>query len=125
MLVGFRPRVRRCRCWEMRGGRRYVIFVLFRLAVCSSFGLPFLPLTQRKANGVDVSIDAAELEGMSEEDLRRRYDESSRGGRAGVPGAGNSEDFSDMVAREMAKKRQKMEAERDRGKKGQGKEFKF
>lgn len=83
-----------------------------------------LILLQRKANGVDVSIDAAELEGMSEEELRRKYEESSRGGRAGVPG-GNSEDFSDMVAREMAKKRQKMEADRERGKKGQGKEFKF
>ncbi|ETW86315.1 hypothetical protein HETIRDRAFT_380641 [Heterobasidion irregulare TC 32-1] len=77
--------------------------------------------TKRKANGVEVSIDAAELEGMSEDELRRRYDEHARGA-AGVPGA-NREDFSDMVAKEMAKKRQKMEAEKDRGKKG--KEFKF
>ena len=73
---------------------------------------------QRKANGVDVSIDASELEGMSEYELRRRYDAHSRGS-AGVPG--NKEDFSDMVAKEMAKKRQKME--RDQAKKG--KEFKF
>ncbi|KAI0056428.1 DUF382-domain-containing protein [Artomyces pyxidatus] len=78
--------------------------------------------TKRKARGVEVSIDASELEGMSEDDLRRRYDEHSRGS-AGVPGAGGQEDFSDMVAKEMAKKRQKMEADRDRGKKG--KEFKF
>lgn len=70
---------------------------------------------------MEVSIDAAELEGMSEDELRRRYDEHARGA-AGVPGA-NREDFSDMVAKEMAKKRQKMEAEKDRGKKG--KEFKF
>ncbi|KAI0034525.1 hypothetical protein K488DRAFT_45312 [Vararia minispora EC-137] len=76
--------------------------------------------TKRKANGVEMSIDAAELEGMSEEELRRRYDEQSRG-RAGVPG--HSEDFSDMVAKEMAKKKQKMETDRERGKKG--KEFKF
>jgi splicing factor 3B subunit 2 len=68
-----------------------------------------------------MSIDASELEGMSEEELKRRYDEHSRG-RAGVPGGGG-EDFSDMVAKEMAKKKQKMEAERDRSKKGR--EFKF
>jgi len=37
--------------------------------------------------------------------------------RAGVPGQGpGHEDISEMVAREMAKKRQKMEAERERGK---------
>ncbi|KAF5378343.1 hypothetical protein D9615_008709 [Tricholomella constricta] len=77
--------------------------------------------TKRKANGIDVSIDASELEGLSEEELRRKYDSYSRGS-AGVPGA-NKEDFSDMVAKEMAKKKQKMERERDT-KKG-GKEFKF
>lgn len=69
---------------------------------------------------MDVSIDAAELEGMSEEELRRRYDQHSRGS-ANVPG--RKEDFSDMVAKEMAKKKQKMDQDRDRGKKG--KEFKF
>jgi splicing factor 3B subunit 2 len=76
---------------------------------------------QRKANGVDVSIDAAELEGLSEEELRRKYDAHSRGS-AGVPGAGR-EDFSDMVAKEMAKKKQKMD--RDREGKKSGKDFKF
>ncbi|CAA7271100.1 unnamed protein product [Cyclocybe aegerita] len=76
--------------------------------------------TKRK-NGVDVSLDAAELEGISEEDLRRKYDTHSRGS-AGVPG-GRGEDFSDMVAKEMAKKKQKMDRERE-GKKS-GKEFKF
>ncbi|KAL5533096.1 hypothetical protein ACEPAF_4872 [Sanghuangporus sanghuang] len=74
--------------------------------------------TKRKANGVDVSLDASELEGMSEEQLRRRYEQHSKGD-AGVPGAANREDFSDMVAKEMAKKKQKM----DRDKKT--KEFKF
>ena len=73
---------------------------------------------QRKANGVDVSIDASELEGMSEDELRRRYDAHSRGS-AGVPG--NKEDFSDMVAKEMAKKKQKM----DNKAKGKEKEYKF
>lgn len=76
---------------------------------------------QRKANGVEVSLDASELEGLSEEELRRKYDQHSRGS-AGV--AGSKEDFSDMVAKEMAKKKQKMEKEREtKGKKG--KEFKF
>ena len=52
--------------------------------------LTVVVLPQRKANGVDMSIDADQLEGMSEDELRRRYDEQSRG-RAGVPGARNTE----------------------------------
>lgn len=69
---------------------------------------------------MDVSIDAAELEGLSEDELRRKYDMHSRGS-AGVPGA-NKEDYSDLVAKEM-KKRLKVDRERGEGKKG--KEFKF
>jgi splicing factor 3B subunit 2 len=76
---------------------------------------------QRKT-GVDVSLDAAELQGISEEELRRKYDASSRG-NAGVPGGRGGEDFSEMVAKEMAKKKQKMERERESKK--TGKEFKF
>jgi splicing factor 3B subunit 2 len=68
---------------------------------------------------VDVSIDAADLDDISEEELRRKYEAHSRG-RAGVPG-GDKEDFSDMVAKEMAKKKQKMDKER----KGKDKDFKF
>ncbi|KAG0707825.1 hypothetical protein DFH29DRAFT_599896 [Suillus ampliporus] len=75
--------------------------------------------TKRKANGVDISIDAGELEGISEDELRRKYEQHSRGS-AGV--TGSKEDFSDMVAKEMAKKKQKMDRERDTRK---GKEFKF
>ncbi|KAI0707825.1 hypothetical protein C8Q76DRAFT_696149 [Earliella scabrosa] len=75
--------------------------------------------TKRKGSGVDISIDAAELEGMSTEDLRRKYDQHSRGS-AGVPGS--KEDFSDMIAKEMAKKKQKAEHDRERRKE---KEFKF
>ncbi|GJE96899.1 DUF382-domain-containing protein [Phanerochaete sordida] len=77
--------------------------------------------TKRKANGVDISIDASELEGLSEEELRRRYDQAARG-NAGVPGANGREDFSDMIAKEMAKKKQKMDRERDNRKE---KDFKF
>ena len=58
-----------------------------------------------------MSIDASELEGLSEDELRRKYDAHSRGS-AGVPGA--REDFSDMVAKEMAKKKQKMEKKQKR-----------
>ena len=78
----------------------------------------YVPHSQRKANGVDMSIDAGELENMPEEELRRRYDAQSRGS-AGVPGS--REDFSDMVASEMAKKKQKMERRRE----AKEKEFKF
>jgi len=83
---------------------------------------------KRKAGGVEVSLDVSELEGLSEEELRKRYDAQERGS-AGVPGQGpGREDFSDMVAKEMAKKRQKMEADRDRdrGKRDKGgRDFKF
>ena len=64
-------------------------------------------------------MDSSELEGLSEEELRRKYDQHSRGS-AGV--VGSKEDFSDMVAKEMAKKKQKMDKERET-KKGKG--FKF
>ncbi|KIK68056.1 hypothetical protein GYMLUDRAFT_155584 [Collybiopsis luxurians FD-317 M1] len=77
--------------------------------------------TKRK-NGVDVSIDVGELEGLSEDELRRKYEAHSRGS-AGVPGGANKEDFSDMVAKEMAKKKQKMDRDRERDKKT--KEYKF
>ncbi|KAK7030621.1 PSP domain-containing protein [Favolaschia claudopus] len=93
-------------------------------AVASHGNLPVLGderSTKRKANGVDVSIDAAELEGMSEEELRRKYEVHSRGS-AGVPGS--REDFSDFVAKEVASRSKKQkEKERDSSKKG--KEFKF
>ncbi|KAH8822278.1 DUF382-domain-containing protein [Flagelloscypha sp. PMI_526] len=80
--------------------------------------------TKRKANGVDVSIDAGELEGMSEEELKRRYESGARGS-AGVKG--KHEDFSDMVAEEMGRKKQKMERDRERERDGgrKGREFKF
>ncbi len=74
--------------------------------------------SQRKG-GVDISIDAGELEGMSTEDLRRKYDQHSRGS-AGVPGS--KEDFSDMIAKEMSMKKQKADRDRERRKE---KDFKF
>lgn len=69
---------------------------------------------------MDVTIDSAELEGLSEEQLRAKYEAASRGS-AGVPGAGNHDDFGDMIAKEMAKKKQKM----DNKSKGKEKEYKF
>ncbi|KAJ7115803.1 hypothetical protein C8R44DRAFT_880220 [Mycena epipterygia] len=94
-------------------------------AVASHANIPVLGderSTKRKANGVDVSIDAAELEGLSEEELRRKYDAHSRGS-AGVPGS--REDFSDFVAKEVASRSKKQKAQdRDRDSK-KGKEFKF
>ena len=70
---------------------------------------------------MDISIDASELEDMSEQELRRRYDQHSRG-NAGVPGANGREDFSDMIAKEMHKKKQKADREREGRKE---KDFKF
>ena len=58
---------------------------------------------------------------MSEEELRRRYDQHARGS-AGVPGANGREDFSDMIAKEMAMKKQKADRDRERRKE---KDFKF
>lgn len=75
----------------------------------------------KRRNGVDVSIDAAELEGMSEEELRRKYEQYSRGS-AGVPGAHGREDFSDMIGKEMAKRKHKADNDRERRRE---KEFKF
>ena len=49
-----------------------------------------------KANGVDISIDGAELEGMSTEHLQHMFDQHLRGS-AGVPGS--KEDFSDMSSK--------------------------
>jgi splicing factor 3B subunit 2 len=70
----------------------------------------FSLLKQRK-NGVDVTLDASELEGLTEEELRRKYEANARNS-AGVPGS--KEDFSDMVAKEMAKKKQKMERDKEK-----------
>lgn len=70
----------------------------------------FLKMMQKR-NGVDVTLDASELEGLSEEELRRKYDANAR---SSVSVPGGKEDFSDMVAKEMAKKKQKMEREREK-----------
>ncbi|KAM0787184.1 hypothetical protein ACM66B_006430 [Microbotryomycetes sp. NB124-2] len=55
--------------------------------------------TKRKAGGVEVAIDVADLEGLSEFDLRARYEEATRRGTA------PTEDFSDFVSKEVAKRR--------------------
>jgi splicing factor 3B subunit 2 len=77
--------------------------------------------SKRKSNGVEVSIDAEQLEGMSEDELKRRYEQAARGG-ANVPGG--REDFSDVVAQESAK-RKRQDKDREQRKKGKDKEFKF
>lgn len=59
---------------------------------------------------------------MTDEQLRKRYEAAVKGS-AGVPGAGG-EDFSDMIAKEMAsrqKKQKTLEAKRS----SSNKEFKF
>ena len=73
---------------------------------------------------MDVALDASELEGLSEDDLRKKYDAANKG-NAGVPGGGRSEDFSDLVAKESAKRRLKEERDKNRDKKGGKDSFKF
>ncbi|KAG8953746.1 hypothetical protein FRC04_001951 [Tulasnella sp. 424] len=96
-------------------------------AVTSGAQLPVLGEergTKRKTNGVEISLDASELEGLSDTELRARYDAVSRGS-AGVPGGASREDFSDMIAKEMRerdRKRQRLSESRSKGKE---KDFKF
>ncbi|CAG8761248.1 2135_t:CDS:2, partial [Acaulospora colombiana] len=62
--------------------------------------VPVLGQEQRgskRKGGVEVSLDASELEGMSEDQMRRKYDEGSRASAGnGVHVPGGREDFSDM-----------------------------
>lgn len=92
-------------------------------AIVIIYSLALMLCLQRKANGVDISIDAGELEGLSADELQRRYAEHSRG-NAGV--SGSREDMSDIMAKgmsDMAKKKQKTD-DRDKDRK-KGKDFKF
>ncbi|MBW0496396.1 hypothetical protein O181_036111 [Austropuccinia psidii MF-1] len=67
--------------------------------------------TKRKATGVDVALDPSELEGLTEDQLRQRYEESRQ--RANGGGIGNQqggrEDLSDIVAQESAKRKSRVE----------------
>ncbi|SCZ96418.1 BZ3500_MvSof-1268-A1-R1_Chr8-2g10180 [Microbotryum saponariae] len=79
--------------------------------------------TKRKAGGVDIALDAAELEGLSESDLRQRYEESNRRSTTG-----QHEDFSDFVGKEVAKRRKTADAKKRGGGGNEGKDkdkFKF
>ncbi len=68
-----------------------------------------------------MSIDASELEGMSEEQKKRYFEAASQASSgAGVHVPGAKEDFSDMVV-ENTKKRQKQDAKR----RDKEKDFKF
>ncbi|KAK4704616.1 splicing factor 3B subunit 2, partial [Phenoliferia sp. Uapishka_3] len=74
--------------------------------------------TKRKAGGVDIALDASDLEGLSEADLKARYEAQTRN-------RGTHEDFSGDVEQEMKKRRV---AEAKRREKGGGREkdsFKF
>ncbi|GAA5877614.1 hypothetical protein JCM3774_005358 [Rhodotorula dairenensis] len=75
--------------------------------------------TKRKAGGVEVALDAAELEGLSEADLRARYEQASRAGRT------HHEDFSDFVGEEVAKRRKLAESKSKRSESSQKEKFKF
>ncbi|KAJ1814019.1 hypothetical protein LPJ75_002948 [Coemansia sp. RSA 2598] len=52
--------------------------------------------------GVDIALDASELEGLDEEALKAKYEEAAYGASIGTAGAHNHEDLSDMVAEHAA-----------------------
>ena len=54
---------------------------------------------------MDVSIDASELEGLSEAELRQRFEAAKQAGGGGSAGQGGREDLSDFVAEEASKRR--------------------
>ncbi|KAJ1904192.1 hypothetical protein LPJ81_002640 [Coemansia sp. IMI 209127] len=56
--------------------------------------------------GVDIALDAAELEDLDEEALKARYDEATSEAHRG-PGGAVQEDLSDMVAEHAATRAQK------------------
>ncbi|KAJ2759842.1 hypothetical protein H4S06_002029 [Coemansia sp. BCRC 34490] len=60
------------------------------------------------SKGVDIALDAAELEGLDEETLKARYEEAA----SAHPGPGNAvqEDLSDMVAEHAAAQSQRRKA---------------
>lgn len=62
---------------------------------------------KRKAGAVDMSIDAAELEGLSEAELRQRFEDAKRASSGA--GQGGREDLSDVVAEEAARRRKQAE----------------
>lgn len=76
---------------------------------------------KRKAGGgVEIALEAGELEGLSEEELRERYEKAGRGSR------GTHEDLSQVVGEEQAKRRKTAEAKKRGGDKERGSEkFKF
>ncbi|GAA5970051.1 hypothetical protein JCM3765_004765 [Sporobolomyces pararoseus] len=72
--------------------------------------------TKRKAGGVDIALDAADLEGLTENELRQRYE------AAGNQRGGTHEDFSDFAAKEVAKRRKMAESKK---KEKEKEKFKF
>lgn len=82
------------------------------------------------ADDVDLALDPAELEGMSEQELRQKYDSHRRSSSSqGAGGQQDKEDFSDFVAQEVAKKRQRAQQRggsgRDRESSRSKEKFKF
>ncbi|POW12922.1 hypothetical protein PSTT_04106 [Puccinia striiformis] len=87
--------------------------------------------TKRKATGgVDVALDPSELEGLSEDQLRQRYEESKQRSNGGGVGnqQGGREDLSDLVAQESAKRKGKTDSSNPSSSKNRDREkekFKF
>lgn len=59
----------------------------------------FFSIQRKATGGVEVALDASELEGLTDAELRVKLAEASKRSR------GTHEDFSDLVEEEVAKRR--------------------
>lgn len=81
-----------------------------RLMTLTRCCLADVEVQRKSTSGVEIALDPAELEGMTEQELRQRYDaQRNRAAQSGGGAAGQSgrEDFSDFVADEVAKRRER------------------
>ncbi|GAA5929748.1 U2 snRNP complex subunit CUS1 [Sporobolomyces koalae] len=105
----------------MGSDRTYDVSALSRSGASGGAKAPVLGQeergTKRKAGGVDIALDAADLEGLTENELRQKYEAAERGGRGGT-----HEDFSDFAASEVAKRRKMAESKK---KEKEKEKFKF
>ena len=82
---------------------------------------------QRKATAgaAEISIDPEALEGLSQEELQARYDQSRTGPRVHVPGTHvDRSEFTDVIEQETAKRTRGSDRDREK-RRGKEEKFKF
>lgn len=93
------------RYWATRERTRYVFFsfpfaflLVSSVRISSMADLIIIHMTQRKApSGIAITLDASELEGLSESELKARY--------AAAGSRGTHEDLSDVVGEEAKRRK--------------------